>query len=960
MNGKYKELLAITACALGAAYFLLRPSPAGVRAQSPQPVVLPGLSAPVRVVSDINGIPHIFAQTDKDAATALGYIHAKDRFFQMDSERRQFSGTSAEIFGQPALAGDIQLRTLGLRRAAQASLNGYSAGIRAVLDGYAAGVNAWLHGPEFILPPEYSALELTAASIADWTAEDSLTVGKGLAFGLAFDLSDIDYTQALGAYMATGGAAGFDGNALFFQDLFRSAPFEPVLSIQNFFASPMSTNRRRASRGWNIDIPPPMLRLARKYAQTAESIPLLKTALHRRSGEVGSNWFVVSGRYTASGAPMLASDPHLSLSTPSVFYEAHLSVANDPAAGSMNVNGVSFPGVPGVILGCNDQACWGATVFPMDVTDVYQEQLALGPGGVPIGTTFEGHIEPLEFIEQIFKVNQVGNGTADDIVTANVGLLDGGVSLLVPRRMHGPIVSVDMSNPAAPTALSVQFTGFGPTMELAAFWGFQRARTPDDFKTSLQNFDVGSQNFSFADSSGNIAYFTGGELPLREDLQTMGAADGNPPFLVRDGTHTHKNEWLAQTTTQPGQATPFEILPFAEMPQVVNPPQGYIVSSNQDPVGVTFDNNPLGRMRAGGGVYYLSAGFADGNRAARVNGLIQDMIAKGRKFDLGIMAGIQASNMLRDAQVMTPWILQAWIDASAYDAPPQLAALANDREINEAVARLSVWNYTTPTGIREGYDPADDPDNLPAPSDANAQDSIAATLYSVWRGQFIAATVDAGLAAVNAGPVTPIPMTAVRNLLDQWPSQRGKGASGINFFSVQGVTDPETARDIIILKSMRSALDLLAGDEFAPAFNRSTVQDDYRWGKLHRIVFSHPLGGPFNIPPAGGFMTLGPTLPGISRPGGFESVDAATHDPRAKTLDGFMFSHGPSRRLVGELLPGGTHAREIIPGGESGVLGHPHYSSMLGRWLVNAFHDVLLTQSDVDSNSAGEVTYNPQ
>lgn len=957
---KYKRILAISVCAIGAAFFLIRTAAVGVRAQSTQPVNLKGLSAPVRVVRDFTYIPHIYAQTDNDAAMMLGYIHAKDRFFQMDMERHQFSGTSAEMLGQLGLTSDIQLRTIGLRRSAEASADGYSPEIRGVLDSYAAGVNAWLHGPEFVLPPEYAALELTAASIADWTSLDSLTVGKGLAFGLSLDLSDIDFTQALASYAATGQAAGFDGNALFFQDLFRSAPFEPTLSIQNFFNTAQVSNRRTAAAPWNIDIPPDMARLAKRYVQAIKGTPLLESALHRRTGDTGSNWFVVSGRYTTSGAPMLASDPHLSLSTPSVFYEAHLSVAADPQSGAMNVNGVSFPGVPGVILGCNDHACWGATVFPMDVTDVYQEQLALGPGGIPLGTVFEGKTESLQFIEQAFKINQPGNGTPDDIVPAAVGPLEGGITLLVPRRMHGPIVSVDVSNPAAPMALSLQFTGLGATKELAAFWGFQRAHSVDDFKQSLQSFDVGSQNFSYADSDGNIAYFTGGELPLREDLQTTGAPDGNPPFLVRDGTHQHKNEWMAQSTTQPGQATPFEILPFAEMPQAVNPSQGYIINSNQDPVGVTFSNNPFAYQRKGGGAYYLSAGFADGNRAGRVAGLIRDMIATNQKFDLGIMAGIQASNMLRDAQVMTPWILNAWRNAIAYGAPPELAALASDRDLNEAAARLAAWNYTTPTGIREGYDPADNRNDLANPSGAEVQNSIAATLYSVWRGQFIAATVDAGVASVNAGPLTPEPMTAIRYLLDNWSTLHGKGASGINFFNVPGVTNPEAARDIIILRSMRSALDLLASDAFSPAFNGSHVQDDYRWGKLHRIVFAHPLGDPFNIPPAGDFMTLGPALPGISRPGGFEAVDASSHDPRANTLNGFMFSHGPSRRLVGELLPSGTHAREVIPGGESGVLGHPHYASMLGRWLVNGFHDVLLTQSDVDSNNAGEVTYNPQ
>jgi penicillin G amidase len=160
----------------------------------------------------------------------------------------------------------------------------------------------------------------------------------------------------------------------------------------------------------------------------------------------------------------------------------------------------------------------------------------------------------------------------------------------------------------------------------------------------------------------------------------------------------------------------------------------------------------------------------------------------------------------------------------------------------------------------------------------------------------------------------------------------------VNFFQVAGAPTPEDARDVILLKALQDALALLASNEFAPAFANSTNQSDYRWGKLHRIVFDHPLGGPFNIPGPGlyGFTNLASDLPGVARQGGYEAVDASSHSTRANTLNGFMFGSGPARRFVGEMTSP-IAAMQSYPGGQSGVLGDPLYISQLPLWLVNAY-----------------------
>ena len=165
-----------------------------------------------------------------------------------------------------------------------------------------------------------------------------------------------------------------------------------------------------------------------------------------------------------------------------------------------------------------------------------------------------------------------------------------------------------------------------------------------------------------------------------------------------------------------------------------------------------------------------------------------------------------------------------------------------------------------------------------------------------------------------------IQLTAVKNLFDNFPQRSGVGVSGIDFFEVPGVAGAADRRDIVLLRSLSIALDLLAGPAFADAFNGSTNQSDYRWGRLHRVVLAHPLGGPFNIPPAGGaFPQPLPNLPGIPTDGGLHTVDLGNHQINRDNSNGFMFLGGPSLRYVASIESDGIKSVSSLPGGQSGV-----------------------------------------
>jgi penicillin amidase len=906
--------------------------PVGVlaRGAAADPVDVPGLEGPANVDRDADGIAHIRAGTRHDLFFLQGWVHAQDRLFQMDVRRRQADGTLAELLGPAALGTDVQLRTIGLHRAAARSLPALSDDARVVLAAYADGVNAWVGANP--LPPEYGALSLTR--VRPWTALDSVAVAKLQAFGLSFDL-DIDLTTALLGYQRAGQAAGFDGTALFFQDLWRAQPFTDASTVPDASragARAATTAAGSAAAGARAAATGPAGarlraagRLAERYAALAAKVPLLRQALTHDRGQGGSNQWAVSGRLAADGHPLLANDPHLGLEAPSTFYPVHLQ------AGATDAEGSGFAGAPGVIVGHNRFISWGATVNPMDVTDTYAEQVRPDPTSPSgLATVYQGKLEPVIPVPETFRQNNPGSGTPDNLTVVPPGGPVPAATLIVPRRNNGPIIQLDQ---AAGTALSVQYTGFSATRELDTFLLWDDARNLDDFRRGLELFDVGGQNWAYADVEGNIAYFTSAELPLREDLQA-GTVNGLPPFFIRNGTGG--NEWLPLTHPQPGQAVPYEILPYEEMPQIVNPPAGFFVNANNDPAGGSLDNDVLNQLRPGGGIYYLNAGY-DGIRAGRITALLRAELAGDGRVSFGDMQRIQADTALVDAQFFVPYLVKA-LARGVLDGDPALRGLARDRAVAEAVGRLALWNRRTPTGIPEGYDAADvDGRRLP-PTRPEQANSVAATIYAVWRSQVVKAAIDARLAPYGV----PVPdgersLTALKHLLETFGQTHGVGASGIDFFAVDGVADAADRRDVVLLRAVRDALAKLAGPDFQAAFGGSTDQDDYRWGRLHRVTLDHPLGGPFDVPPAfGAFPQPLADLPGIPTDGGFDTVDAATHDVRADAAGEFGFGGGPANRYVSELrAPGDVHASSSLPGGTSGVPGSPFYLNLLPAWLTN-------------------------
>ncbi len=784
-----------------------------------QTISAPGLSAPGTIYYDALGTPTIKASTSYDVVFLQGYAQAKARFFEMDFDRRAAGGTLAELVGQAALANDVQTRTLGLDRAAFATWQALDADTKGWLKSFADGVNFWLQTQP--LPPEYGALMLTHAT--PWSPVDSIIVGKGLAFQLSFDL-DIQNTIDFGAYSQAAAAAGVDPNALFFGDTHRFAPPDNRVTVPGFVptdsvSAPTQTvaldqvqaqSQKLASVG-SLQVDPRALALAQQYRDKIAGNPFIAPTLHPRLGRGGSNEFAVSGAYTATGKPIIANDPHLTLALPPIFMEMHLISAD-----GLNVTGVSVPGAPGIIQGCNSNICWGSTVNPMDVTDTFLETFAVNSYGLPTAIIHNGVQEPVQWVFQSFYVNQMLPGHSDTIARDNsIGYTNGAVTVIVPRRNNGPVVQIGSPgscalsgqtlSPGLACGLSIAYTGWGPTFELEAFKLIDRAQNMSDFQNALTYFDFGSQNFAYADTAGNIAYFTSAENPIRDDFQNYGQWLGSPPFLIRDGYGQAHNDWLPVAHPQPNQAVPYEIMPVSEMPHVINPAQGYFANANNDPIGVTLANNPFAMTRPSGGVYYLNYGY-DAYRMGRIDRMLSSLVTSGSKITAADIQNVQLNNQPVDAQLLLPYLLGAYQNASAGGAWGPLAQLATDPGVTEAISRLTAWDLSTPTGLAHGFDAGRAPGS--APSSAQLDNSVAATEFFMWRSNAIKNTIDGTLTAYGLGSYLPgdnSAYTGLKFLLDAFPVLGGHGASGINFFNVPGAPDPASARDYILLLSFSRA-----------------------------------------------------------------------------------------------------------------------------------------------------------
>jgi penicillin amidase len=807
---------------------------------------LKGLSAPVDVYRDSHGVPQLYAATGEDLFRAQGYLHAQDRFWEMDFRRHVTAGRLAELFGESQVETDSYIRTMGWRRVAEQEYKILSADTRRWLEAYADGVNAWLashSGRRASL--EYAVLKMQNRGyrIEKWSPVDSVAWLKAMAWDLRSNMGDeIARAQLL--------AEGLPRDLI--EQLYppypeqRHAPIVTTGGIRKGAfdaAAPTSevvADARRAPGGGG-GVPPaagstagvtaegaaaqgvmaegaaapgvttegaavqgvaaagiPAARALRAVRQGLERLPAL---LGPNGSGLGSNSWVVAGSRTESGKPLLANDPHLGPSMPSIWSQMGLHCSTVSPECPFDVSGYTFSGLPGVVIGHNDRMAWGFTNLGPDVVDLYLEKID--------GDRYEVDGKQRELTVREEKIKVAGGKT---------------VTIKVRSTGHGPLLSdrdddlrdigkkapvaadggqVNDAQAASPEyAVALRWTALDPGRTADAIFGLNTASDWKSFRDAVRLFAVPAQNIIYADVEGNIGYQAPGDVPIRQ------TGDGRWPVPGWES----KYDWKG-------------LVPFDALPNVFNPPNGYIATANQEVVRGDYP-------------YLITADWDYGYRSQRIT----DLIAEHRgKFDVEAISRMQFDSRNGNAAQVVPYLLAR--DVGAGNGKSELKA-AHDL--------LRGWNYTQP-----------------------AESAPAAFFNSTWR-HLLKRTFDE-LPDDQQPDGGSRWFEVVRELLDD---------PGSEWWDDRDTTSKEERRDEILDAAMADAVDELTD-------RLGADPKEWRWGDLHTLELRNETFGSSDIAPMEWLFNRGP----YAASGGDSIVNATGWN----APDGYDVVWVPSMRMVVDL-----------------------------------------------------------
>ena len=885
----------------------------------------PALSANVDVVRDQWGIPHIYGQTPADVAFAQGYVMAQDRLIQMDLARHKAAGTLSELLGDVApsvIDSDIQMRVHHMRATVEQAWTMLSAStdpkdqqIAKMLTSFAAGVNAYiadLQDQKYSLPPALVFL-YDPQTVKPWTEVDSLLLGQLQAFSLSFDAdSDIFRSQ-----LSTACKAAFDDSTMpslaarrgIGDDLQILAPMDPTYTLPTVDGwTGMNGDTSTAS------LDPKLLPLLREARMTVRGVG----HDNQVTPSVGSNDWVVGPSLSATGHVMVANDTHLDLSNPPVFYLVHLV---STGAQKLDVMGVQFPGIPGVILGMNRHVAWGSTVNNIDVTDVYQETIVPCDDGSGPCTVFNGQKVPLQP-----RVENIDVGRFGQIVrTVSVTLYD------VPH--HGPIIPRITADhgvePLGTTELSIRYTGHEPAPKLSTVvYGLDTAKSVSEAVAAIDSgFLYGNQNWVIGDDQGHFGWTQFTRTPRRSPSAA--------PWKVLPGDGSA--EWG-------GDLDPKYI------PHAYDPAQGFIATANNDPIGVTDDNDPFfDEPVLDGAPLYLGADYDPGTRVGRITKRIQAATRSGGKLTLDDMQSIQADATSEWAQALQPTFLaaaQALAEeiaspGSHADLTPIVATADSTAKplVAQVIPIVQGWDGTMQSGVAE--------DN---PTAAQVSAAQAATVMGVWMRRFADRTLGDEFEKLGFSAGSFAQLKLMVRLVQHDPSLKTAidPATGDSvLFDSLDNPQPQSLR-FVAAQAVLDALDFLVR---YPGIGPDPAA--WRWGNLHTLTLSFlaPIDA-LQIP-----LKDDPAYPnGFPRQGDIGTVDAAGD---SIDIGDYSYTHGPAIRFVAELDPKhGPRARNVIPGGEVLDPASPHYRDLMELWRKNQTIDLAFSEPDVAASAKVELMKN--
>lgn len=524
------------------------------------------LSDTVSVYFDDHNIPHIFAQNDQDLYFAQGYITARDRLWQMEMQTHAAAGRLSEIIGPDMLQYDRYQRRIGMVYAAEKALEEMmeNKATAQAVQAYAAGVNAWIEQLDRAdYPLEYKILDYTPE---EWTPLKTALLLKNMTYTLAGSNGDLQMSNT---------------RAFFGDNFIRN-----ILDIEPELNDPVIP----ANQKWDFDPLPIQEPDSLFVPSIVDGIPPFESDPHN-----GSNNWTISGSKTASGYPILANDPHLNMTLPSIWYAVQLHSPDQ------NVMGVSLPGAPAVIVGFNEKVAWGTTNVSADVWDWYEIEYR---DSTLSEYRYDGQWKSTQ--KRVENIEVKGEETVVDTVT---------------YTHHGPVVQTGGGEPMRsniPKQHAMRWIAFEKSNELRYFLDINRAEGYEDYREALRHYHSPAQNWVFADSS-DIALTVTGKYPLKWNEQGRFISDGSDP----------KYDWQ-------------DWIPFEHIPSVKNPERGFVSSANQDPVDNSYP-------------YYLDDDFVPYERGRRIN----EQLAAMDGITSQDMQQLQMDSYSYHAQTMLPTLLES-------------------------------------------------------------------------------------------------------------------------------------------------------------------------------------------------------------------------------------------------------------------------------------------------------------
>ncbi len=535
-----------------------------------------GLSGTVEVLRDAQGIPQIYADNAEDLFRAQGFVHAQERFYEMDFRRHVTAGRLAELVGESGLDADVFTRSLGWYDVAAQEVAMLDTETRRYLQAYAAGVNAYIEGRDASeLSLEYAVLGLTGPTYVPeaWTATDSVAWLKALAWDLSSNMTD-EIDRALASTRV-----GNDRVEQLYPD-YPTARHPPVLTsgavVGGWFRPGRQPVTARAR-------PPLPRRVTTAVAERLRAVRAASDQVPRLLGHgegVGSNSWVLSAERSATGAPLLANDTHETPSMPGTWMQLGLHCRTINPECRFDVSGFTFSGLPGVVVGHNDRIAWGLTNMYADVADLYVEQIR---GGTYL---YDGRRAELQQRQERFLVAGQDRPVVKTVRATTRGPLLSDVDGAARQVAEQAPVSRSPSD-GGEYAVSLQWTALAPGRTMDSLLSINEARSFEEFRAAARSFSVPSQNLVYADVDGHIGYQATGDIPIRRTGDGRWPAPGwDPQYGWRD------------------------TIDFAQLPWTRDPRKGMVVTANQavvDPATYPFE---------------LGADMAQGYRSRRLAALL--------------------------------------------------------------------------------------------------------------------------------------------------------------------------------------------------------------------------------------------------------------------------------------------------------------------------------------------------